>query len=213
MVIGHIGLEDCRSALSGSEFPFCRQKDKQEPENSPLALCPSSPPRLRELLGLETEAMPPSAPFRPPRSARDPALESVAEAKRAPHNLPQTASKSAYGTISSTVAASPGAARVKKLNDECEQLMMQLGCVLSLSASLITQIARKNALTLHFSVVHSGADAERLYVLGGVNVFAVGEDVRGDAVALPFDFSDAESQRMRKRSAKYVFIHQIGAKL
>lgn len=74
--------------------------------------------------------MPPSTPFRPPRSARAPALESAAGEKRAPpQNSPQAASKSAYGTISSAAAASPGAARVNKLKDECEQLMMQLGCV------------------------------------------------------------------------------------
>lgn len=79
--------------------------------------------------------MPPSTPFRPPRSARAPALESAVGAKRAAQNSPQTASTSAYGTINSAVAASPGAARVEKLKDESEQLMMQLGCVHSAHSS------------------------------------------------------------------------------
>jgi hypothetical protein len=94
--------------------------------------------------------MPPSTPFRPPRSARAPALESAAGEKRAPpQNSPQAASKSAYGTISSAAAASPGAARVNKLKDECEQLMMQLGCVhLIFSLTPIRELVLDSSLPL-----------------------------------------------------------------
>lgn len=130
--------------------------------------------------------MPPSTPFRPPRSARAPALESALGGKRAPQDSPQAASNSAYATISSGAAASPGAARVDKLKDECEQLMMQLGCghLLPLSGPI-----ENSLLTLHrLPVVCSGANPDRLYVSGGDDRLFSCESVRIDAVTLPFVF-------------------------
>lgn len=130
--------------------------------------------------------MPPSTPFRPPRSARAPALESALGGKRAPQDSPQAASNSALARISSAAAASPGAARVDKLKDECAQLMMQLGCghVLRLLAPI-----ENSLLTLRcLSVVRSGADPDCLYVSGGGDRLFGCEQVRVDAVTLPFGF-------------------------
>jgi hypothetical protein len=147
--------------------------------------------------------MPPSTPFRPPRSAHAPALECAAGEKRAPpQNSPQAASKSAYGTVSSAAAASPGAARVKKLKDECEQLMMQLGCV-----HVLLSLRFENLfLTLRRLFVLQRSGSRPPVCLRRVGPLFQLRKRRVHAVAHPFVSPDAGLPRTRKRSAKYVTI-------